>query len=135
MQGLARVALQPVAHCRRLVGCLVIQDRMDDLAGGDITLQGIQEAIELLMSVAQHIAGEDRAGEGVESGEQRLRSVALPGKAERDLRELSARARYSLLLDLGPSFNAPADDDAAFITATDAPATLLEDRVPGVELL
>jgi len=75
--GLARVALQPVAHFRCLVCCVVIQDRMDDLAGGDITLQGIQEANELLMSVALNIAGEDRAGEDVESGEQRRRSVAL----------------------------------------------------------
>ena len=108
---------------------------MDDLAGGDIALRGILEANELLMSVALHRAGEDRADERVESGEQRRRSVALPGEAVRDLRELSARARYSLLLGLGPSFDEPADDDAAFITATDASATLLEDRVPGVELL
>ena len=60
---------------------------------------------------------------------------ALPGEAERDLRELSARARYSLLLDLGPSFDAPADDEATLIAATDAAATLLATRVPGVELL
>lgn len=60
---------------------------------------------------------------------------ALPAEAERDLRDITARARYSLLLDLGPNFDAPADDGAAIIAATDAAATLLADRVPGAELL
>lgn len=35
MQVLARVVPKPAAHFRRLVGCVVIQDRMDDLAGGE----------------------------------------------------------------------------------------------------
>jgi hypothetical protein len=60
---------------------------------------------------------------------------ALPGEAERDLKDINARARYSLLLDLGPNFDAPADDAAAIIAATDAAATLLAARVPGAELL
>jgi len=60
---------------------------------------------------------------------------ALPGEAERDLKDITARARYSLLLDLGPNFDAPADDAAAIIAATDAAATLLAARVPGAELL
>ena len=57
---------------------------------------------------------------------------ALSGEAECDLRKLSARAGYSLLMDFGPSFNAPADDDASFITATDAAAHFWKIELPAL---
>lgn len=55
---------------------------------------------------------------------------AMPGAAQQELSALAARARYSLLLDLGADFDAPDDDKAAIIAASDVAAGLLAERVP-----
>ena len=62
-------------------GCLwvgvVVDDGVDRLSGRDLRLDGVEEADELLMAVALHVAADDRAVEDVEGGEQRRRAVAL----------------------------------------------------------
>lgn len=44
---------------------------MDDLSGGDLSLNGIEEADELLMPVALHVLTDYRAVENIESGKER----------------------------------------------------------------
>src|SRR6516165_967628 len=61
-----------------LVGCVIVDDRMDLLTLGDLRVDLIEEADELLMPMALHIAADDGAVENVERGEQcRRRAVAL----------------------------------------------------------
>ena len=50
---------------------------MDQLAGWDRTLDGIEEADELLMPVSLHAAAEDDAIERVEGGKRGGRAVPL----------------------------------------------------------
>ena len=48
---------------------------MDELTGWNLRLDGIEEANELLMAMALHVAADHRAVEDVHRGEQRRRSV------------------------------------------------------------
>ena len=48
---------------------------MDDLADRNLRLDSVQKSNEFLMTMALHIATDDRAVEDVESGEQRRRAV------------------------------------------------------------
>ena len=59
-----------------LVGGVVVDDDVDDLAGGDLGFDGIEEADELLMPMALHAAADDRAFEHVEGGEEGGGAVA-----------------------------------------------------------
>ena len=59
------------------VGGVVVDDGVDDLAGRDGALDGVEEADELLMAVPLHAASHHGAVEHVEGGEQRGRAVAL----------------------------------------------------------
>src|SRR5271169_2873402 len=54
----ARMARQPFAHGWMLVGGIVVEDRMDRLAGGDFALEGVEKADELLMPMALHVAAD-----------------------------------------------------------------------------
>ena len=69
--------VEPLAHFGMLVGGVVVEDRVDSLAGGNLALDGVEEADELLMPMALHVAADHRAVEHVHRGEQRRRSVAL----------------------------------------------------------
>ena len=69
------VAGEPGNHLRLFVGGVVVEDDVDDLAGRDLCLDGVEEADELLMAL--HAAADDGAVEDVEGGEQRGRAVAL----------------------------------------------------------
>src|SRR5262245_8532430 len=60
-----------------LVGGVIVDDRMDLLTLGDLRVDLIEEADELLMPMALHIAADDGAVENVERGEQCRRAVAL----------------------------------------------------------
>ena len=60
-----------------LVGGVIVEDDVDGLAGGNLALDGVEEADELLMAVALHAAADHRAVEHVERGEQGGRAVAL----------------------------------------------------------
>src|SRR5829696_3558695 len=62
---------------RLFVGGVVVEDDVDDLAGRDLCLDGVEEADELLVPVALHAVANDGAVEDVEGGEQRRRAVAL----------------------------------------------------------
>src|SRR5262249_40414634 len=53
------------------------EHRMDQLAGGDLALDGIEEADELAVAVALHAAADDAAVEHAERGEQGGRAVPL----------------------------------------------------------
>ena len=77
MEDEAGMALEPGTDLRVLVGGVVVEDDVDDLAGRHLGLDGVEEADELLMPVALHAAADDLALEHVERGEQGRRAVAL----------------------------------------------------------
>jgi hypothetical protein len=70
----SRMVREPGVHLGVLVGSVVVQNDVDDLARWDLALHGVEEFDELLMTVALHAAAEHGS---VERGEQRGGSVAL----------------------------------------------------------
>src|SRR5437870_13825846 len=56
---------------------IVVDDRVDRLSLGNVRVDVIEEADELLMPMALHVAADNGAVENVERGEQRGRAVAL----------------------------------------------------------
>jgi len=60
-----------------LVGCVIVDDGMDFLSRRHLRLDSVEEADELLVPVALHIAADDGAVEDVEGGEQCRRAVTL----------------------------------------------------------
>src|SRR3977135_3116530 len=66
---------QPSPHLGMLVGGVVVEDDMDDFAGRDLRLDGVEEPDELLMAVALHAATDRVALGDSESGEQRVCAV------------------------------------------------------------
>src|SRR5258708_13443319 len=60
-----------------LVGGVVVEDDVDDLAGRHLGLDRVQEAHELLMAVALHVAADDGPVEDVERREQGRGAMAL----------------------------------------------------------
>jgi hypothetical protein len=70
------MAGEPVLDLRMLVGGVVVDDDMDDLAGGDLGFDGVEKADELLMPMALHAAADDLAFEHVEGGEEGRGAVA-----------------------------------------------------------
>ena len=77
MEDEARVAVEPGADLGMLVGGVVVEDDVDDLAGRRLGLDRVQEADELLMAVALHVAADDGAVEHVERSEQGRGAMAL----------------------------------------------------------
>ena len=73
----ARMAAEPGLNLGVLVGCVIVEDGVDQLAGGDGAFDGVEEADELLMGVFLHAATKHRTVEHVEGGEQGGRTVAL----------------------------------------------------------
>ena len=47
---------QPFLHLRMLVGCVVVDDGVDRVSRRHLRLDGVEEADELLVPVALHIA-------------------------------------------------------------------------------
>lgn len=70
-----RMAIEPGANVRMLVGGIVVENDVDDLTDRNLRLDGVQKSNEFLMTMALHIATDDRAVEDVESGEQYCRAV------------------------------------------------------------
>jgi hypothetical protein len=64
-------------HLRVLVGGVVVEDEVNDLADRHLGLDGIEEADELLMPVALHAAADHHAFQDVQRREQRGGAVAL----------------------------------------------------------
>jgi len=77
VEGPAGMPCQPLAHLRMLVGSVVVDDGVDRLLDRYLRLDGIEEADELLVPVALHVAADDGTVEDVESSEQRGRTVAF----------------------------------------------------------
>src|SRR5665213_3317927 len=66
MEGEARVALEPLAHLWMLVSGIIVEDDVDALADRHLALDRIEEADELLMPVALHVAADHGAVERVD---------------------------------------------------------------------
>ena len=77
MEGPARMPRQPVLHDGMLMGGVVVEDRMDCLAGRNFALDGVEEADEFLMPVALHVAADHGSVEHVHRREQGRRPVAF----------------------------------------------------------
>ena len=60
-----------------LVGGVVVEDDVDHLAGRHLGLDRVQEAHELLMVVALHVAADDGPVEDVERSKQGRGAMAL----------------------------------------------------------
>lgn len=71
------MALKPCPNPRVFVGCVVFENDLDDLPGRNVSLKGVEEADELLMPVALHVAPEDLAGQDVQRRKQRGRPVSF----------------------------------------------------------
>src|SRR6516162_3154129 len=72
----AGMAAEPGLDLRMVVGGVVVDDDVDDLARRHLRLDGVEEADELLMAVALHAAPDDLTFKHVESGEECGRAVA-----------------------------------------------------------
>lgn len=77
MEGPAWMSREPGADFLVLVSGVVVENDMDHLPDRDGTLQGVQEADELLVSMALHVAAEHFACQDVQGGEQCGRAMPL----------------------------------------------------------
>ena len=77
VEGPASMAREPGADLRMLMDGVVVEDNVDQLAGRNLRLNGVEEADKLLMAVTLHVAADDRAVEDVERSEQGRGAVAL----------------------------------------------------------
>ena len=75
MEDKAGVPVEPGVNV--LVGGVVVEDDMDDLAGRDVGFDRIEKANELLMAMALHAAADDPAFQDVERGKQGRGAMAL----------------------------------------------------------
>jgi hypothetical protein len=66
---------EPLAHLGMLVGRVVVDNGVDRFALWNLRLNGVEEADELLVSMAPHIPADHAAVEDVEGGEQRGRAM------------------------------------------------------------
>src|ERR1700690_1252122 len=62
---------QPLAHLWMLVCGVVVDDGVDHFSHGNLLLDGVEKADELLVAMALHVAADDGAIENVEGREQR----------------------------------------------------------------
>ena len=73
----SRMVFEPSANIG-MMGGVIVDDGVDRLSNGNgVFLDDIEEANELLMAMALHVAADHRAVEDVHRGEQRRRAVAL----------------------------------------------------------
>ena len=73
----ARMLRQPLAHLGMLVGGIVVDDGVDHFSHRNLRLDRVEEADELLVAMALHVAADDGAVEDVEGGEQRGGAVTF----------------------------------------------------------
>ena len=71
VEGEARMSIEPLTHLGMLVGSVVVEDHVHDLSDRYLRLNGVEEADELLVTMALHTSSDDPAFEDIESGEQR----------------------------------------------------------------
>ena len=77
VEGPARIAREPPAHGRMLVGSVIVENGVDGLAGRNLALDRVEETDELLMPMALHVAADHGSVEDIHGGEQRRRAVPL----------------------------------------------------------
>lgn len=68
VEGEALMAVEPGPNLGVLVSGIVVEDDVDGLGGRHLGVDGVEEADELLMPVALHVAADDGAIEHVEGG-------------------------------------------------------------------
>ena len=73
----ARVPIEPLRHLRMFMGGVIVEDHVNELSGGHLGLDSIQEADELLVTMALHTSAHDLTLEHIESSKQRRCAVAL----------------------------------------------------------
>ena len=59
------------------MGGVIIEDGVDGFAGGNLALDSVEEADELLMAMALHVLADDGAIEDVERGKERGGPMSL----------------------------------------------------------
>src|SRR5262245_20207262 len=59
VEGEALMAIEPSPHPGVLVSGVVVEDDVDGLAGRHFGVDGVEEANELLVAVALHVAADD----------------------------------------------------------------------------
>lgn len=89
MEGETRMAIEPFANLRVLMGGIIIEDDMDGLFGRNLSLDLVEEADELLMPMLLHAASNDLAFEHIEGGKQGRAATSAPSGATRGGRVLS----------------------------------------------
>ncbi len=96
VEGPTRMVGEPGAHLGVLVGRVVVTDRMDHLARRHLRLDGVEEADELLMAMALHVAADDGAVQHVERRKQRGEDFVSPRscKCKQANRSLDKRFRF-----------------------------------------
>jgi hypothetical protein len=65
VEGPVWMTRQPFLHLQVLVSGVVVEDRVDGLAGGNFVLDSVEETDELLMPMALHVAADHRAVENI----------------------------------------------------------------------
>src|SRR5271156_444372 len=75
VEGPAGMAVEPLAHLGMFVRGVIVDDGVDRLSCRDLAFDGAEEADELLVSMALHVAADHRAVEDIHSGEQRRRAM------------------------------------------------------------
>ena len=71
------VTIEPIADLWMLMGGVVVEDDMDGLVFGDLGVDHVEEADELLVPVALHVAPNHGSVEDIQGGEQRRGSIAF----------------------------------------------------------
>ena len=78
------VASEPLEHLGMLVSGVIVEDHVHHLAGGDLGVDGVEKADQLLMPVTLHVLADDRAVENIHGGEQRRRCLLYTSPSPRD---------------------------------------------------
>ena len=112
MEGPSRMVGQPFDDVGMLVGGVIVDDGVDDLAGGNRSLDGVEETDEFLMAMLVHAASDHGSVEDVERREQRRRAVALVVMRHRPaLSGLDRQARLGAVEGLDLALFVDGDDD------------------------
>src|SRR6202035_2901330 len=69
MERPSRMAFEPSSNIGMFMGGVVVDDGVDRLSRGNLFLDDIEEADELLMAMALHVAADHRAVEDLHRGE------------------------------------------------------------------
>ena len=80
VEGEARVSVEPLTHFRMIVSGVVVEDHVHDLSDRHLRLNGVQEADELLVTMALHTLANDLAFESEVAKQQGLHGPATASR-------------------------------------------------------